>query len=81
MTGEGVTVFILDTLPELEAIEKAANKAEDDNLLLSDVSKHVKFNYNVPLHPLIAPDGSPIKVGKDVYGQHYAAVMPDHDRN
>src|SRR5437588_7329371 len=71
MTGKGVTVFILDTLPEFEVIEKAAKVAGYDNLLLLDVSKNVKFNYNVRLHPIVSPDGSePVTVGKDVYGTH-----------
>jgi hypothetical protein len=78
MTGDGVTVFILDALPEREVIEKAAQKAGDDNLLLVDVNDNVTFNYDLQLTPIISPEGPPVSVGKDVYGEHFAAVIPDH---
>ncbi len=81
MTGEGVTVFVLDTLPELDTITQAATRAGDDNLLLLDVSGNVTFNYDIwnywaanPSDPRIPP----LAVGKDVYGRHIAYEMPDH---
>jgi hypothetical protein len=78
MTGEGVTVFILDTLPDLKVIKDAAEDAGDDNLLLLDVNKNVKF-HDVPELPILSPDGTePVTVGKDVYGRHFPMIMPDH---
>jgi Subtilase family len=81
MTGEGVTVFVLDTLPERDVISHAVTKARDDNLLLFDVSRNVTFNYDIwnywaanPSDPRIPP----LAVGKDVYGRHIAFRMPDH---
>ena len=81
MTGEGVTVFVLDTLPELDTITHAVTRAGDDNLLLFDVSRNVTFNYDIwnywaakPGDPSIPP----LAVGKDVYGRHIAFGMPDH---
>src|SRR5690242_11567250 len=75
MTGEGVTVFVLDTLPDLEAIERATTRAGDDNLLLFDVSRNVTFNYDIWNYWATQP-GDPkipaLAVGKDVYGRHYA---------
>ncbi len=78
MTGEGATVFILDTLPDLKVIKDAAEDAGDDNLLLLDVNKNVKF-HDVPELPILSPDGTePVTVGKDVYGRHFPMIMPDH---
>lgn len=81
MTGEGVTVFVLDTLPDREVIERATTRAGDDNLLLFDVSRNVTFNYDIWNYWTTQP-GDPsipaLAVGKDVYGRHYAFKMPDH---
>ncbi|HXL35628.1 MAG TPA: S8/S53 family peptidase [Ktedonobacteraceae bacterium] len=78
MTGKGVTVFILDTLPDLKVIKDAAEDAGDDNLLLLDVNKNVKF-HDVPELPILSLDGTePVTVGKDVYGRHFPMIMPDH---
>jgi hypothetical protein len=81
MTGEGVTVFVLDTLPEHDVISYAATRAGDDNLLLFDVSRNVTFNYDI-WNAWIAGGGDPmipqLAVGKDVYGRHFAFRMPDH---
>jgi len=81
MTGEGVTVFVLDTLPERDVISNAATRAGDDNLLLFDVSRNVTFNYDIWNYWLAHP-GDPripaLAVGKDVYGRHIAFKMPDH---
>ena len=81
MTGEDVTVFVLDTLPERNVIEHAVTRAEDDNLLLFDVNRNVTFNYDI-WNYWAAHTGDPripkLSVGKDVYGRHYAFKMPDH---
>lgn len=81
MTGEGVTVFVLDSLPDREVIERATTRAGDDNLLLFDVSRNVTFNYDI-WNYWTTHTGDPripaLAVGKDVYGRHYAFKMPDH---
>lgn len=79
MTGEGVTVFILDALPHLKEIKEAAEAAGDDNLLLHDVYKNVEFHDDFPELSILSPDGTePVIVGKDVYGRHFPMLMPDH---
>lgn len=81
MTGEGVTVFVLDTLPDLEVIKSATTRAGDDNLLLFDVSRNVTFNYDIWNYWATHtgdPRIPPLAVGKDVYGRHYAFKMLDH---
>ncbi len=81
MTGEGVTVFVLDALPEHNVIAHAVAKAGDDNLLLFDVSRNVTFNYDV-WNAWVAQGNNtnipPYAVGKDVYGRHFAFKMADH---
>jgi hypothetical protein len=81
MTGEGVTVFVLDTLPEREVISRAATRAGDDNLLLFDVERNVTFNYDIWNYWTVTlgdPPIPPLAVGKDVYDRHFAFRMPDH---
>lgn len=78
MKGEGVTVLILDTLPEQQVIADAVQEAGDDNLLLQDVSNAITYNYNF-LSPGIEIAGSDhIAVGKDVYGRHIIVKHTDH---
>lgn len=78
MKGVGVTVFILDTLPDRKVISRAAKKAGDDNSLLFDVDKNVKFNYSIPLHVSTVRGAHLLATGKDVYGRHVDFKMPDH---
>jgi hypothetical protein len=78
MTGEGVTVFILDTLPDREVISSAAEEAGDDNLLLLDVNKNVSFNYHIQSHGSPVPNLQLAFTGKDVYGRHFVEKIPDH---
>src|SRR5258708_35580687 len=78
MRGEGVTVFILDTLPEREVILRAAEEAGDDNLLLRDVSSNVTFNYTFWSQGIEVPGPELLAVGKDVYGEHYTIKIADH---
>lgn len=81
MTGEEVTVFVLDSLPERGVIAHAATRAGDDNLLLFDVNRNVTFNYDV-WNQWMAENGDPVippmAESKDVYGRHYIVKMPDH---
>jgi len=82
MTGDGVTVFILDTLPDRDVISEATEEAGDDNLLLFDVNRHVTFNYDIWNNVWAQRQGDPgipvTAVGKDIYGRHFAFKMPDH---
>jgi subtilisin family serine protease/tetratricopeptide (TPR) repeat protein len=81
MTGDGVTVFILDAFPEREVISRAARYAGDHNLLLSNVNETVSFDYSLMsgVQEILdmASTGN-TAVGKDVYGEHYPFRMADH---
>lgn len=81
MTGKGVTVFILDAFPEREVIRRARRDAGDDNVLLRKVDRTVRFDYSIlsgvhAMSDMIATRNA--FVGKDVYGQHYPILLPDH---
>jgi len=85
-TGEGVTVFVLDTLPSTEQIERAAKNA-GNNLLLQKMTTS-KANGPQPdtVPPAIIPDYSfdvpnPAEsavTGKDIYGRLVGFPMADH---
>src|SRR6266567_457329 len=80
-TGEGVTVFILDSFPERGVIERAARDAGDDNLLLREVNETVEFDYNFMSgikNVQEMGDTQGTFVGKDVYGRHYPILLADH---
>jgi hypothetical protein len=81
MTGDGVTVFIPDAFPERGVISRATRDAEDDNWLLSSVNETVSFDYSLMsgVQEILdmASTGN-AAVGKDVYGEHYPILMPDH---
>ncbi|MFL5660536.1 MAG: hypothetical protein ACJ8BW_04215, partial [Ktedonobacteraceae bacterium] len=78
MTGDGVTVFVLDTLPQLEQIQKAAAAAGDNNLLLQDVAKNVTFSYPAIPAELDQPGPLQVGTGKDIHGRVVGFKMPDH---
>jgi len=79
-TGDGVTVFVLDTLPSVYQIMQAASVAGSNNMLLQDMFEQsqldngtIKFTYQD------APDPSQTAfTGKDVYGRLVGFPMPDH---
>lgn len=88
MTGEGVTVFVLDTMPELKPddILKAAQKAGTSNLLLQEiaqqmmsvVSPYIRREYQeLPDHMRENADDQ-ISTGQDIYGRLYGFNMEDH---
>lgn len=79
-TGDGVTVFVLDTLPKLGTIKRAAEAAENDNLLLLDVMENVIPNSNYQLLPdiLDVPSSRMPETGKDLYGRIVGFHMADH---
>lgn len=79
-TGDGVTVFILDSFPERGEIARATRDAGDDNLLLRNVNETVSFDYSSmsgvqDIEEMLATNAA---VGKDVYGRHYAIKLADH---
>lgn len=87
-TGEGVTVFVLDTMPELKPddILDAAKKAGTSNLLLqeiaqqmmSSVSPFIRREYqDLPDH-LKENASDQIVTGQDIYGRPYGFNMEDH---
>ena len=85
-TGEGVTVFVLDTLPSTEQIERAAKDA-GNNLLLQKMTTS-KANGPQPdtVPPAIKPNYSfdvpdpeeSAVTGKDIYGRLVGFPMADH---
>jgi hypothetical protein len=81
MTGEGVTIFILDSFPERGVISRAADDAGSNNQLLNNVNETVSFDYSLMsgVQEILdmASTGN-AAVGKDVYGRHYRILMPDH---
>ena len=81
LMGDGVTVFILDAFPERGVISRAARDAGDDNWLLSNVNETVSFDYSMmsgvqEIRDMVSTGNA--SVGKDVYGEHYPILMPDH---
>jgi subtilisin family serine protease len=81
MTGDGITVFVLDSFPERGVIARAARDAGDNNRLLRKVDRTVSFDYGILSGVQEIQDMRDTQnafVGKDVYGRHYAILMPDH---
>ncbi len=78
MTGDGVTVFVLDTLPRRADIHRAVEAAEKRNLLLLDVAENVKFHHNRLPASLEEPGPSHPATGKDINGKLIGFRMPDH---
>ena len=79
MTGDGVHVFVLDTLPTEKDIKRAAKGAEEHNLLLLDVANNVTFHY--PQLPAKIDEPNPFqpKTGKDIKGRNTGGFrMQDH---
>ncbi len=81
MTGDGVTVFILDAFPERGVISRAARDTGDDNWLLSKVNETISFDYSLmsgvqEILDMVSTGNA--AVGKDVYGRHYPTQISDH---
>lgn len=77
-TGKGVTVCILDSLPQREQITRAAQAARENNKLLLDVEKNVRFNYEYDLLVDAVDKSGRLAVGKDIYGVHDHFNLADH---
>jgi len=78
ITGDGVTVFVLDTLPKAKEINRAMEAAERNNLLLLDVANTVQFHHNRLPDVLDVPNASQPRTGKDISGRIIGFRMPDH---
>lgn len=79
MTGDGVNVIILDTLPRQEDIMRAVEGAEDHNLLLLDVVNNVVMRHNHLPAVVDEPNPKQPKTGKDVKGRNGGGFrMVDH---
>lgn len=79
MTGEGVHVFVLDTVPKVDAIVNAAASAENNNLALAEMVTAIEAGTMV-IGDQSVPDDikTSIRTGKDVYGRLFGFDMPDH---
>jgi hypothetical protein len=79
MRGEGVQVYVLDTVPKVDDIFNAAAKAGNNNLLLAEMVTAIEAGTMV-----IGDQSVPkkirtsIRTGKDVYGRLFGFNMPDH---
>jgi hypothetical protein len=79
MTGDGVHVIVLDTLPRQEDITRAMEGAEDHNLLLLDVANNVVMQHNHLPAGVDEPNPFQPKTGKDVKGRNGGGFrMADH---
>ncbi len=77
-TGDGVTMFVLDTLPRRSQVKAAAQAAGMNNQLLQDIYENVKFNYHVLSDDLDIPNPDQPATGKDIYGRLVGFPMNDH---
>lgn len=77
-TGDGVNVLILDTLPSQNDINRAAEGAEEHNLLLLDVVNNVVMQHNHLPHQIDDPNPVQPKAGKDVTGRIVGFRLADH---
>lgn len=80
-TGDGVTIFVLDSFPERGVISRAARDAGSANWLLHTVNEAVSFDYSLMsgVQEIDVMDHTNVaSVGKDVYGEHYPILIPDH---
>jgi hypothetical protein len=77
-TGDGVTVFILDTLRTRDEILQAAARVGSKNLLLQDMAEQIKLE-NIKIDYREVPDPAQTAVtGKDIYGRLAGFPMADH---
>lgn len=78
MTGDGVTIFVMDTLPGMSDIKRAAEAAEEHNLRLLDLVNNVTFSYPVLPDNLDRPNPHQPTTGKDIQGRAIGFRVPDH---
>jgi Subtilase family len=79
MRGDGVQVFVLDTVPQVDDIFNAAGKAGNNNLLLAEMVTAIKAGTMVIGDQSVPKEiRTSIRTGKDVYGRLFGFDMPDH---
>ena len=81
LNGEGVTVFLLDTMPNEAQIKQAAINIGSKNTLLQNVAaamSSVPPSIVIPTPKTIPTWLASIETGKDIYGRHFGFNMPDH---
>lgn len=77
--GDGVTVFVLDTIPTAEDITTSATSAGSNNVLLQSIAEAIGSGQIVIDHQWIpARLAEDIQAGKDLNGTVYGFKMPDH---
>lgn len=87
--GENVTVFVLDTLPPINRIKTAADKADGYNMLLKEMVDGMKdtepynagppaINLNYSFDDIIPAPADSATTGKDIYGRLVGFPMEDH---
>lgn len=77
-TGEGIFVFVLDTLPAPEQISQAADNCGESNVLLRDIAQNVRWNYRVLSDSLDDPHADAPMTGWDINGERVNFPMADH---
>jgi subtilisin family serine protease len=89
LTGDGVTVFVLDAMPEITPVDQvleAAVKAGGSNLLLQKMANQMTGVVQPPINrtyqtlPALLAENAPDEIvsGHDIYVRPYGFKMEDH---
>lgn len=81
LKGDGVTIFVLDTMPTEAHIRQAAQHIGNKNVLLQSVvaaMDSVPPTIVIPTPKSIPARLDNIQTGKDIYGRHFGFKMADH---
>jgi hypothetical protein len=81
--GKDVTVFVLDTLPSDDEIERAAEEVEGRNWLLKDIVAqkklgNISFKYQTLPKPLREDADDQLVTGRDIYKRNAGFLLPSH---
>jgi hypothetical protein len=83
MQGNGVTMFLLDTMPVPEQITQAAKEAGGRNLLLQDIAEQIEAKSILARHQTL-PEmlwesaDDQLVTGRDIFGRAAGFYMPEH---
>ncbi len=81
LKGDGVTVFVLDTMPNEAHVKHVAQHIGNKNMLLQSViaaMNSVPPSIVIPTSTSIPAWLTTIQTGKDIYGRRFGFKMPDH---
>jgi hypothetical protein len=86
LTGDGVTVFVLDAMPKPDEIFSAATRVSNNNLLLQKIvdqisgvqTPSIKLNYQYLGQRLDDSTSEQPKSGEDLYGRSFPYLSSDH---